>query len=318
MTHGYLSWPMIRFLLFIFLCLSVQLHTNKSYGKTIGRDSTEQASPPPSITFGFDYFPAKLMTEPVAPGADDLQMQIDNWMIGFSLPFQKNEFNTVTHGLEYSRLNINYINSIPDLGVLVETTHTVQYSFVWEKVLNEKWDLLTIINPGLASEFESRITKDDLTLTLALVGIRKYTERLSIGYGLGFNPNFGTHHPVPVLALRWNNGRDMKIETIFPINFSFAYRPNPVFDLGLDMTLEGNSYHGNPSKYGAENPQLRYSVASAGPSITFNVMPWLHLKCAGGFTFLRRLEFYDGSIEAGTFDIKQSGFLSFDLLVGSN
>jgi hypothetical protein len=309
---------MIRALLFIILPLVTHFHVTKAFGKVNDRDSTEQTSPPPAINFGFDYFPAKLMTEPVAPGADDLELQIDNWMIGFSLPFQKNEFSTVTHGLEYSRLNINYINSIPDLGVLVETTHSIQYSLVWEKVLNEKWDLLTIVNPGLASEFESSITKDDLILTLAMVGIRKYTERLSIGYGAGFNPNFGTHHPVPVLALRWNNGRNMRIETIFPLNFSFAYRPNSVYDLGMDFTLEGSSYHGDPNKYGAENPQLRYSVAKGGPSITFNLFPWFHLRCAGGFTFLRRLEFYDGSTEAGTFDIKQSGFLSFDLLVGSN
>jgi hypothetical protein len=30
------------------------------------------------------------------------------------------------------------------------------------------------------------------------------------------------------------------------------------------------------------------------------------------------MEFYDGSGEAGIFDIKQSGFLSFNLIVGSN
>jgi hypothetical protein len=310
---------MIRPSLFIFLCLIAQPHIAKSCGKTNNdRDSIEQASPPPSINFGFDYFPAKLMTEPVAPGADDLQMQIDNWMIGFSLPFQKNESSTVTHSLEYNRLSINYLNSIPEIEPLVETTHAFQYSLVWKKTLNKKWDLLTIVNPGLASDFQGKLSKDDLILTVAVVGIRKYSDRLAIGYGLGYNPNFGTHHPMPVLALRWNNGKNMKIETIFPVNFSFAYRPNPVFDLGIDMTLQGSSYHGDPDKYDTENPQLRYSVAKGGPNVTFNISPWLHLKCTGGFTFLRRLEFYDGSTEAGTFDIKQSGFLSFNLIVGSN
>ncbi|MFY0655097.1 MAG: hypothetical protein JXQ96_23925 [Cyclobacteriaceae bacterium] len=305
---------MIRHLLLLLICVVSQISVCKSYDK----DSTENSKPPPTLIFGFDYFPAKLMTRPVAPGADDLKLQIDNWMLGFSLPFQKSELSTITHSIEYHRLSINYLNAIPDLGALVETTHSLQYSLIWEKVLNEKWDLLTIINPGLASDFEGSLSKDDLILTLAIAGIRKYNERLSIGYGVGFNPNFGTHHPLPVLALSWNNGRNMKIETIFPINLSFAYRPNPIFDLGMDFTLDGSSYHGNPDTYGAKNPQLRYSVTKGGPSITFNIFPWLHLKCAGGITLLRRLEFYDGSMEAGSFDIKQSGFLSFNLIVGSN
>ena len=110
----------------------------------------------------------------------------------------------------------------------------------------------------------------------------------------------------------------MKIETILPISFSFAYRPNSVFDLGLDFTMDGSSYHGNPTTYGVDNPQMRYSVTKGGPSITFNLFPWLHLKCMGGYTLLRRIEFYDGLDEMGSFDIVQSGFLSFNLVIGSN
>lgn len=309
---------MIRHLLFFFLCFSTQLHTTELYGNSYDKDSTEQSSPPPTINFGFDYFPATLMTEPVAPGADDLELQIDNWTIGVSLPFAKNESSTITHSFEYSRLSINYLNAIPELGTLVETMHAIQYSLVWEKILNEKWDLLTIANPGMATDFQGKLSKDDLILTLAVVGIRKVTDQLSYGIGLAYNPNFGAHHPMPVLALMWNNGKNMKFETILPVNLSFGYRPNSVFDLGVDFTLDGGSYHGNPDKYGVENPQLRYSVAKGGPNITFNISHWLHLKCTGGVTFLRRMEFYDGSIEQGTFDIKQSGFLSFDLVVGSN
>ena len=108
----------------------------------------------------------------------------------------------------------------------------------------------------------------------------------------------------------------MQVEAILPVSFNFAYRPNSVFDLGFDLSVDGSKYHGDPSTYGGDNPLLRYSVTKGGPSITFNLTPWLHLKCNGGYTLFRRLEFYDGLDEAASFDIKQSGFLSFELMIG--
>ncbi len=256
------------------------------------------------------------MSETVAPGAENLKLQLTEWNFGIKIPDQINEKNTITHGFNYSQLNIDYIDLKVDLGAKVTTTHIVEYELTWMKTLSEKWDLMTIINPGLASEFKSDLSVNDLILTVASIGIRKYTDKLAIGYGIGFSPDFGTHFPMPVLAMRWNNGKNMKIETILPISFSFAYRPNSVFDLGFDFNVHGSKYHGAPSTYGVDNPQLRYSVVKGGPSIIFNLLPWLHLKCKGGYTLFRRLEFYDGLIEAGSFDIKQAGFLSFKLIVG--
>lgn len=278
--------------------------------------SSQQHAIPPTISFGFDYYSPSLMDESVAPGAEDLKLQVSEWNLGIVVPDWINDRNTITHEFKYSQLNIDYLDLSVDLGILVTTTHKVEYAFTWEKTLSKKWNLLTIVNPGLASEFKSDLSVNDLILTMACIGIRKYTERLSIGYGVGFSPDFGTHFPLPVFAMRWNNGKNMKIEAILPVNFSFAYRPNSVFDLGFDFSVNGSRYHGAPLSYGVDNPQMRYSVTKGGPSITFNLFPWLHLKCKGGYTLFRRIEFYDGLDEVESFDIKQSGFLSLQLVVG--
>ena len=98
------------------------------------------------------------------------------------------------------------------------------------------------------------------------------------------------------------------------------YIPNAAFllslDIGLEAGIEGNSYHGSPGKYGVKDPQLQYSIAKGGPSVTLNLLPWLHVKLAGGYTFYRNLEFYDGRFTVASFDLDQTGYFSVNLSIG--
>ena len=121
---------------------------------------------------------------------------------------------------------------------------------------------------------------------------------------------------MPILAIRWNNGVDMQVEAILPMSATFGYRVHPMVDLGLEGVLEGASYHGDPDKFDVGNPQLRYSVARAGPTVTLNFTPWLHLRLAGGYTFLRRFEYFDGLNEAGSYDLTNTGYAQASLSFG--
>ena len=53
--------------------------------------SAEQQPTPPTICFGFDYFPSSLMGETVAPGAESLELQVSEWNFGIAIPNRVND-----------------------------------------------------------------------------------------------------------------------------------------------------------------------------------------------------------------------------------
>jgi len=91
---------------------------------------------------------------------------------------------------------------------------------------------------------------------------------------------------------------------------------NPKIDLGLSLKVEGNRYHGNPDKYGVDNPLMKYSEGTISPMMQINFTQWLHLNIEGGFAFYRNFEFFDGDTRAQSFDLKQTGYFRTRVVLG--
>ena len=49
------------------------------------------------------------MNESVSPGAESLKLQVSEWNFGIAIPDRINDRNTITHGFNYSQLNIDYL-----------------------------------------------------------------------------------------------------------------------------------------------------------------------------------------------------------------
>ncbi len=272
--------------------------------------------PMPSASVSFQYLFKSPLADPPAV-VQDLEVQINTLQAEIAYPISFNGGDTVlTNGLSYGQLMLNYSNRDPAAGELVETAHAINYDFTWHQTFDDTWSLLTMVSPGLASDFEGSLSFDDVVLEAAAVMICSFSESFALGLGGGYNPRMGQQYPMPVLALRWLPTPSMKLESILPMSLSYAFRPHPFLDLGLDVNLEGSSYHGDPDKYGVDNPQMRYSLAKAGPTVTLNFTPWLHLRLHGGYTFVRRFEFYDGFDEQASYDLKNNAYFLGRLSIG--
>jgi hypothetical protein len=94
------------------------------------------------------------------------------------------------------------------------------------------------------------------------------------------------------------------------------YEPDRMLELGLAAKFAGNEYHGDPARYGVENPQMRYSVGTFGPSAKLHLSEKVHLTAEAGMTFMRRFEFFDGDLEENSLDLRNSGMLKFGLQIG--
>jgi hypothetical protein len=78
----------------------------------------------------------------------------------------------------------------------------------------------------------------------------------------------------------------------------------------------GNRYHGDPDIYDVDNPQMRYSVITVGPSARIHLSKVVHLNIEGGFIPFHRAEFYDGNKKDSDYSVKASGYLRAGIQIG--
>jgi len=277
----------------------------------IGLTLDQDIAPPKMVSFTFssEYFPDSFITNPDVtsqPGIDELKISVTSFKVGagYETDFN-NGLTSLTSNFEYSQLRLGYTNwNFGDSRV--DTAHEIAYSGTLMHKHSDLWSTMVIATPSLASDFEDDLSIDDVMFEAAVIGIYKYSERLDLGFGGGYNPRLGQYYPMPVIGIRWNNGSNMKVEAILPMVFSFAYRPHPIVDVGLRASLDGGQYHGSPDKFSVDKPYLRYSVAKVGPTVLFRILPFLQLGIEGGYTFHRRFEFYDDDNLISPYDLDQT------------
>ena len=75
-----------------------------------------------------------------------------------------------------------------------------------------------MINPVLASDFESSLSKDDLILFGILSLIRTVNEEFQYGFGLACTSDFGNPIPLPFIYLDWKPTSRLIVNCILPLN----------------------------------------------------------------------------------------------------
>jgi len=199
-----------------------------------------------------------------------------------------------------------------------ENMQAIEYNATVTHGLSQKWTFIGIATPGIASDFEGDVGGDDLTFQVVAVFIRGYSEKFQVGYGGAWSNTFGQPFPMPILAVNWNNGSNLRVSSILPTNLECWYAPTPRLELGLLVNVDGNQYHGDPDIYQVANPLLRYSVGTLGPSATYRVSKGLAVGVDAGVTFFRKFKYFDGDDEEDKIDysLKNTGFVKVRFQMG--
>jgi len=280
------------------------------------------AQPGPSFSASYDFFPYMKLSDPDTSGGaaflKDGEIRVATLNLRASYPLVFSQGRTVLiNEIAYQRFDLDF-QKWQEGATRPEHVYAVEYNLMVQHVLSKKWTLLGFLTPGLASDFKADISSDDFTIQAVLVFIRQYSQKLSIGYGAAYANTFGEPFPLPILALEWNNGKNMKLSTILPVSSEFWYRANPLLDLGLSLKVAGNQYRGDPDIYNVSIPMMRYSVGTFGPSIKFRFSKGMSIGIDSGITFLRRFEFFDNEKkkEVNDYTLKNTVFVRFNLQIG--
>jgi len=267
------------------------------------------------LSIGYEYFPYAELADPIE-GAEDFEIQTTSRSMGASFPLSfANGKILILNQISYKRVDFSYRN-FPGGDSEIEQAQSIKYTFFMLDSLSEKWSLVAVLTPGLASDFEGKVTSDDFTFEGVFGFIRKFKKNFSLGAGAAYIRDFGKPLPLPFIYFDWNIGSNLSASGIVPNNIDLLYRLNPKVDLGLSLKIGGNRYHGDPRRFDVKNPQMEYSEGTISPIVQLHISEWLHLNMEGGLAFYRNFEFLDGDDQKASYDLKQTGYLRAGLVLG--
>jgi uncharacterized protein DUF6268 len=280
------------------------------------------AQPPgPSFSASYDFYPFSKLTDPDAGTfLEDVEIRVATLRLKATYPMALSQTTLLIHELLYDRFDMDYVKWDKSIGgAEIPHGHAVKYNLMIMRTLSEKWSFLAFITPGLASDFRSKLSTDDFTIEAALVFVYKFSEKFSLGGGLAYSRQFGEPMPLPVIALDWNNGSNMRARAILPSNLEFWYMMSKRFELGLVLSGDGNEYHGDPDRYGGDNPKLKYSVFTMGPSLKYRFTKTFSLNLDAGYVLGRTFEFTNeigGTEVEDILDLENAAYVRIGFQIG--
>ncbi|HSG28801.1 MAG TPA: DUF6268 family outer membrane beta-barrel protein, partial [Candidatus Krumholzibacterium sp.] len=260
------------------------------------------------------YFPYSKLADPTSE-TGELEVQSAAWDFGAAFPLSfSNGRIVILNQFKYKRIDFRYRNH--PAGPEIEQAQSIEHTFFLVDSLSQTWKMIAVLTPGFASDFEAKVSSDDFTLTGVFGFIWKFRENFDIGFGAAYMRDFGAPIPLPFLYFDWNNGGRMHAKGILPQNMDVLYDLSPKMSLGLSFKISGNRYHGNPDKYGVDNPQLKYSEGTISQIAQVHFTDWCHLDVEGGFAFYRNFEFMDGDEPVQSLDLNRTGYLRARIILG--
>jgi hypothetical protein len=268
------------------------------------------------ISGGYTYYPYSEFADPDTPFERSLKLQIDVWKAGaaFPLVFAGGK-TTVINSVEFEVVNVDYENWGTAPG-RIDQMRSISYTLFLVQQVAENWQIIAAVTPGLASDFEGNLSTDDIALTAILGAKHDFSERFSLGGGVAYQRDFGDPLPLPFVLVTWRASPRVIIDALLPISATVVYTPVEMLGVGLFAEVGGNRYHGDPDRFGVDNPQLKYSVAAAGPMVQWHLARWARLTVKSGYTFMRRFEFFDGGDKANSLNLKDAWFVQGGLALG--
>ena len=267
-----------------------------------------------SVSTSYDFLPYQNIDEPIRTSdsalVDDAQVQLKKSRVGIEYPVVFSQGRTILlNNLSYQNIEFGYRHT----QSILKRLHRVGYSLTLMHHLSDKWSLLSIVNPSLASDFKAGLTSEDLSFQTAVIADRHFSEKLSIGLGVAYSTQFGSAVPLPLLMMEWNDGGKWSFSMTLPSNLEFWYQAGQSVKLGLLISGDGDNYYFDPQGFQVERPELRYTMMTLGPAAKIDLSSHLQLNIEAGIIGLHRFEFYSGDEEVVSNDLEPSHYVRLGL-----
>ena len=135
------------------------------------------------LSVGYENFPSVELEEPIAD-AKDLEIRASAWSMGAAFPMMFAQGKIIVlNQINYKRTDLRYKN-FPQGGAQIDQMQSVDYTFFMIDSLSQKWKLVAVVTPGLASDFEASISGDDFTFGAVFGFIRQLNKNFQLGFAI--------------------------------------------------------------------------------------------------------------------------------------
>lgn len=221
----------------------------------------------------------------------EVKMNEFNATFQFGLPLIKKKTYLINR-LNFNRLAYDVEVDIDDTDNQ-QTFYAFGYTIGLTQVLNNRWQLVATVTPTLASDFENKLSNEDLIVQSAVILSKRSSPYFEYGFGAAFSTRFGRELVVPMLSLTHKRGR-WGTFMLLPAYVSHYYHFKQS-RIGLTLSTYGNVYNyseGEAEDY--ELDKLGYSRINIGPEFRTKVWKDIHLNLSSGITVRNRLESING------------------------
>lgn len=259
------------------------------------QDMSLQAQAPPILSAGFDFMPFAMIENPrIGTFEETIQTRIANPRVQINLPFRISPQVALVNGFMLSALVFSYDQTVIPSGVNApDELYDLSYRAALNIGFGEGWGLTLVAQPGVASDFEN-LSRSHWKLQGGAVVTRQVNRVTRIGAGALVQNQFGEVLPLPVFRLDWHNDR-AGVEVRLPKTAAVFLIPNERWRIGLEGHVDGNKFRIGSDAAVVEDPIVKYSNITLGPSLSTRPTPSARITLAGGASLVRRFEISDGN-----------------------
>lgn len=160
--------------------------------------------------------------------------QNSNATLKYPLKLQK---GTLINSLEYTNYKVDYNDKLDEAAFGIETFKSIAYALKFNKDILNGWNYSISVSPTLASNFESKVSTDDLFINGGVVFTKMYAKN-KLKLGVVRNLSYGFNSPIPVIAVEGSLNENLAYSVGFPIT-EFLYKVNNTNQFSLYAKPKG-------------------------------------------------------------------------------
>lgn len=169
-----------------------------------------------------------------------------------------------------------------------ESYYSLSYSIGIIQRLKNRWKIVGVLSPTLASDFNNKVSSHDLILQSSVLASKRASANFEYGFGVAYSTRFGRALTIPLLSYAYLNGR-WSHNGVIPAYIASYYNYKR-FEIGVKMSTFGNVYNStNEIQSNLELDKLGYSRINMGPDFKFCIYKALYANINTGITVRNRL-----------------------------
>lgn len=222
------------------------------------------------------------------------------WGAQVAIPqiLNKHKKTILIHKIGYANLTANTEVNLPLVNLESSRYyHTIIYNLGLIQTFNTNWLLVAYFIPTLASDFQEKLSGNDLLFQANALAVNSKNKKLKYGFGLAYTTRLGRQLVIPIGLLNFKT-KAIELDMVLPNNLSAMVKTNKnKFSYGVKAGLNGGVFN-NSSEFPTVSNTVDvvgYSRLTIGPAITIRLKDAININLQGGITVNRRLEFIDSN-----------------------